>query len=431
MQPARFLFAALTLVGAIDVVSSQAADLSKGEYLARAANCIACHTMSEGVPYTGGLRMATPVGVIYSTNITPDAETGIGRYTLEDFDKAIRKGIAKDGHQLYPAMPYPSYSKISDEDIKSLYDFFLKEVKPVRQKNSAPEIAWPMNMRWPLSIWNAVMTETAPYVANRDFDAEWNRGAYLVQGPGHCGACHTPRGIAQQEKAYDHRDPDFLSGAVIDNWSAPNLRGDANTGLGRWSEADLATYLKTGSSRFSSAFGTMHEVVAYSTQYMTDADTKAIAKYLKSIPSSATDHAQPVWVYNATVTNELKAGDTSRPGANTYLRQCASCHGMDGAGNANMPPLAGNPAILDKDAVSLIRVLLNGTATNATDEGPKVPSMPQFRSWLKDQEIADVVNFMRTSWGNRASATTTSQRVNELRKATDVADDRSVILRMR
>ena len=189
MQPARFLFAALTLVGAIDVVSSQAADLSKGEYLARAANCIACHTMSEGVPYTGGLRMATPVGVIYSTNITPDAETGIGRYTLEDFDKAIRKGIAKDGHQLYPAMPYPSYSKISDEDIKSLYDFFLKEVKPVRQKNSAPEIAWPMNMRWPLSIWNAVMTETAPYVANRDFDAEWNRGAYLVQGPGHCGAC--------------------------------------------------------------------------------------------------------------------------------------------------------------------------------------------------------------------------------------------------
>ncbi len=428
MKPAG-LFAAVIVAAAFSAPPGQAADMSKGEYLARAGNCLACHTMSEGVPYAGGLRMQTPVGVIYTTNITPDPETGIGRYTLQDFDNAVRKGVAKNGQQLYPAMPYPSYAKITDEDIRAMYDFFIKEVKPVRQKNSAPEMSWPMNMRWPLAAWNYLMTNPGAYVPSKDFDAEWNRGAYLVQGLGHCGACHTPRGWAQQEQGLDERDATFLTGSVLDNWAAPNLRNDMTAGIGRWTEEDIASYLKTGHSRWGGAYGTMREVVAYSTSQMTDGDVKAIAKYLKSLPHTG-DHNQLNWVYNSTVTDDLKAGRLTKAGSATYLRQCASCHGVDGKGVAGMPPLAGNSSVVAPDPVSLIRVVLNGTPTNDLEGAPEGPGMPQFRSFLKDQEIADVVSFIRTSWGNRAS-TTTTQRVGELRKATDVADDRTVILRMK
>lgn len=428
MKPAGF-FVAAVMAAALTGQTSRAADMSKGEYLARAGNCIACHTMPEGTPFTGGLRMQTPVGIIYTTNITPDPETGIGRYTLQDFGNAVRKGVAKDGHQLYPAMPYPSYAKISDDDIKAMYDYFIKEVKPVRQKNSAPEMSWPMNMRWPMGVWNYLMTQPGPYVASRDFDAEWNRGAYLVQGPGHCGACHTPRGWAQQEQGLDERDATYLTGSVIDNWAAPNLRGDPNTGLGRWTEQDIFSYLKTGHSRFGSAYGTMYEVVAHSTSYLNDADLKGIAKYLKSLPGTG-DHTQPVWVYNSAVTDDLKANRLTKPGSSTYLRQCSSCHGVDGKGVGDMPPLAGNSSVFAADPVSLVRVILNGTPTSTIDGAPTGPGMPQFRSWLKDQEIADVVTFIRSSWGNRAAAAT-AQRVAEIRKATDASDDRAVVFRMK
>ena len=201
------------------------------------------------------------------------------------------------------------------------------------------------------------------------------------------------------------------------------------TGLGRWTEEDLLNFLKTGRSRFGSAYGTMREVVSYSTSAMTDDDLKAMAKYLKSLPGTA-DHSKPVWVYNSAVTADLKAGKFGKSGAATYLRQCASCHGVDGRGVGDMPPLAGNPSVLDSDPVSLIRVVLNGTMTSDQANAPKGPGMPQFRTFLKDGEIADVISFIRTSWGNRASAAT-GARVAELRKQTDVADDRSIILRMK
>ena len=425
MNPIRYAFwLSLALPAAASV-----AEMSKGEYIARAGNCVACHTMSEGVPYAGGLRMATPVGTIYTTNITPDPETGIGKYTLQEFDNAVRKGISRDGRNLYPAMPYPSYAKISDDDLRAMYDFFIKEVKPVRQRPTANEITWPLDARWPLSAWNWLMTEPGAYSPKSGFDEEWNRGAYLVQGLGHCGACHTPRGWAEQEKGLDERDATYLTGGVLDNWSAPNLRGDANTGLGRWTEEDLGAFLKTGRSRFGSAYGTMREVVEYSTSQMTDADLKAMAKYLKSLPGTA-DHSQSVWVYNATAAADLKAGKTGRPGAATYLRQCASCHGMDGRGVGDTAALAGNPSVLGSDPVSLIRVVLNGTMTSTDPAAPKGPAMPQFRTFLKDQEIADVVSFIRASWGNRGNEATAG-RVSELRKLTDVSDDRTVILRMK
>jgi mono/diheme cytochrome c family protein len=285
-------------------------------------------------------------------------------------------------------------------------------------------------MRWPLAVWNWLMTEPGTYVPKRDYDAEWNRGAYLVQAAGHCGACHTPRGIGEQEKALDERDSDFLAGGVLDNWSASNLRGDANTGLGRWSEDDLIAFLKTGRSRFGSAFGTMREVVSYSTKFLDDADLKAIAKYLKSMPADV-DGKQPVWVYNNTTFEDLKAGRVAQPGAAAFLRNCASCHGLDGRGGGDMPALAGNPAVLDSDPVSLIRVVMNGTPTSSEPDAPKGPSMPQFRTWLKDQEIADVVGFIRSAWGNRTGAAPPVKSVADIRAQTAIDEDRSVILRMR
>ena len=215
--------------------SDDADSAKRGAYIAKLGNCMSCHTQEYGEPFAGGLKMMTPVGAIYSTNITPDKTTGIGNYTLQDFTNAMRKGVAKDGHNLYPAMPYPSYTKTSDADIQDLYAYMMSEVKPIEQPNKESDIPWPLNMRWPLKIWNALFLEDERYQNNPNQSATWNRGAYLTQGLGHCGACHTPRGLAFQEKGLDETSKEYLSGAVIDGWSASNLADDYNTGLKRWS----------------------------------------------------------------------------------------------------------------------------------------------------------------------------------------------------
>src|SRR6266481_5362141 len=276
------LLAGTIAASAFQISPSHAADgPSPGEYLARAGNCVVCHTVPGGRPFAGGLKMATPGGVIYSTNITPDKDTGIGSYTLEDFGRAVRQGIAKDGHRLYPAMPYPSYAKINDEDIRSLFDFFTKEVTAVSRRNEPSELAWPLSMRWTLALWSAFMGDSRVYRAEPQSGFEWNRGAYLVQGLGHCGACHTRRGWAFQEKALDQTQSGYLSGNQLDNWSASDLTGDHNTGLGRWTEKDIVDFLKVGRNRHGAAFGTMVDVINNSTQYLSDADLSAIARYLK------------------------------------------------------------------------------------------------------------------------------------------------------
>ncbi|TMV85142.1 c-type cytochrome, partial [Thioclava sp. BHET1] len=205
--------------------------LAKGEYVARTADCVACHSTPDGKPFAGGLKMGTPLGAIYSTNITPDPKTGIGHYSLADFDRALRDGVAADGHRLYPAMPYPSYAKMSDDDLRALYAYFMHEVKPADVANRPSEIAPPMNQRWPLALWNAVFAGGGSYRPVAGKDAAWNRGAYLVQGPGHCGSCHTPRSVAFNEKAMDQSSKLYLSGALLDGWYAPSLRADPNTGL--------------------------------------------------------------------------------------------------------------------------------------------------------------------------------------------------------
>jgi alcohol dehydrogenase (quinone), cytochrome c subunit len=402
--------------------------LSDGEYLARAADCVACHSIPGGKAFAGGLKMGTPLGAIYSTNITPDADTGIGSYTLAEFERAVRQGIAKDGRHLYPAMPYPSYSKLSDADVAALYDFFTKQVPPVHQANLKSEIPALLSFRGPLEIWNYLFAPYGSYVAKPGHDAAWNRGAYLVQGPGHCGACHTPRGIGIQEKALDDSSPKYLAGEELDAWYAPSLRGDMRTGLGTWSKEDVVEFLKEGHNRIGTAFGSMTEAVNNSTSYLSDSDIDAIAIYLKSLPATSPQQAV---AYDNGTTAALSSSPTTQPGGALYAGACASCHGFDAKGfTPYMPALAGNPVVLDYDPSSLINLMLNGSIPLVAEGTPDAYRMPQFRQQLSDQDIAEVISFIRSGWGNGAAAVTAAQ-VSKLRKTTDPTSDRVIMLKMR
>jgi alcohol dehydrogenase (quinone), cytochrome c subunit len=425
-----FAAALLLVLGAVPFAEAQQAapPADKGEYVARAGDCIACHSVPGGKPFAGGLKMGTPLGAIYATNITPDPETGIGTYTIEDFDRAVRKGIAKDGHRLYPAMPYPSYAKITDDDLHALFDFFMKQVPPVKQANKPSEIPSYLSFRWPLAIWNVIFTTSGTYVAKPDHDAAWNRGAYLVEGLEHCGACHTPRGWAFQEKALDSGSSSYLQGAELDAWYAPSLRGELRTGLGGWSQEELATFLKTGHNAKAAAFGSMLDVVNNSTPYLSDEDVSAMAAYLKSLPANAQQSAP---VYDNATTAALLGGKGQGAGATLYLGSCVSCHGADGKGQSPyMPPLAGNPTVLDTNPSSLINLVLNGAAPLVVKGAPDAYRMPQYRVQLTDDEIASVLSFARAGWGNGAAPVTAAQ-VKKLRAVTDPSSDQVIVLKMR
>jgi len=360
------------------------------------------------------------MGAIYTTNITPDPDTGIGGYTEAQFAGALRSGVAKDGHRLYPAMPYPSYAKLRDDDVKALYAYFMHGVEPVKQANRASDIPWPLNMRWPLALWNKVFLDTTPYADKPAKDAMWNRGAYLVQGLGHCGSCHTPRGVGFQEKALDESGAAFLSGAPIDNWFASNLTGEPNTGLGRWNEAEVAQFLKTGANRHATAFGSMVSVINHSTQALSDDDLTAISRYLKSLPAAG-GTGTPPYSYDPKPTQVVLGRPAADPGAKVYNAYCLHCHGADGRGYAPLlAPLAGNPNVLEADAASLINVTLNGSETLVIDGVPSAYPMPAFSNQLNDRQIADVLTFMRAGWNNGAPAVQAAD-VAKLRKATAAA----------
>jgi mono/diheme cytochrome c family protein len=407
--------------------SASPADIDS-EYLARAGDCVACHSIPGDKAFAGGLKMGTPLGAIYSTNITPDPETGIGRYSLADFERAVRQGIAKDGHRLYPAMRYPSYVKLTDADVAVLYRFFMKEVPPVRRANLKNEIPAFLSIRWPVAIWDVLFAPRATYVAKPGHDAAWNRGAYLVQGPGHCGACHTSRGIGMQEQALDDSSPKYLAGAELDAWYAPSLRGDMRIGLGTWSAADIGEFLKHGHNRIGTAFGSMIDVINNSTSYLSDSDINAIASYLKSLPATS---AQQAVTYNTETTVALRNRPTTQPGGAVYSGACASCHGFDARGfTPYMPALVGNPVVLDENPSSLINVVLNGSIPLVAKGIPDAYRMPQFRQQSSDENIADVITLIRNGWGNRGPAVTAAQ-VAKLRKTTDPTSDQVIILKMR
>jgi alcohol dehydrogenase (quinone), cytochrome c subunit len=408
--------------------AAQAADqpaavlVAHGEYLARAGDCIACHTAQGGKPFAGGLKFDTPIGAIYSTNITPDASTGIGKWSYDDFAKAVRQGVRPNGETLYPAMPYPSYARLSDDDMKALYAYFMQGVAPVQAGNRAVDIPWPLSMRWPLGIWRTLFApKVQAFDGSHYNDAIVARGAYLVQGLGHCGACHTPRAPTMQELALtDLEGDDFLAGGgPIDGWVPSSLRGNARTGLGAWSEDDIVQFLKAGRNLHTAAFGGMTDVVQHSMQHMTDADLLAIARYLKTLPSS--DPKETPYAYDPAAANKLQSGDASTRGAAVYRDNCMACHRSDGRGYTRVfPSLGGNPVVQGKDPTSLIHVLLTGNTLAGTQSAPSSFTMPPLGWRLSDQEVADVSTFVRTSWGN-TGAPVSAADVARVRKTVSVS----------
>lgn len=367
----------------------------KGEYLARAGNCISCHTRPGGEPFTGGFAFTTPygfLGKIHSTNITPDPETGIGTWTEEQFVRAMHTGVAATGSRLFPAFPYTALTLVTTDDLKAIYAY-LKSLPPVRYTPPANGILF--SQRWPMIFWNALFFKEGRYQPDSAQSAEWNRGAYLVEGLGHCSACHTPRNIFLAErpslKLSGGTQPDIVEEGKIRTWSAVNLTS-ASTGLGPWPVEQIARYLKTGHNTKAGIFGPMNDVIINSLQYLSVEDTKAMAVYLKSLPPIGESPTQ-------TLTDDERAA-----GEALYKKHCEDCHLTSGRGAfLKAPPIAGSPIVQAAHPASLINSILYGAKVG---KGSPLPfgaweDMKSFADKMTDQEIATLANYLRTSWDNK------------------------------
>jgi len=395
----RSILASLAFLASGSALAAADASLvERGRYLAQLGDCVACHTSGNEAPMAGGRALETPFGKLYSTNITPDKETGIGNYSFAQFDRAMRQGVAADGHNLYPAMPYPSYAKMTREDMQALYAYLMEGLAPVRMQNKPDEMSWPFSMRWGLAIWNWLFLDDTPFQPDGSKDETWNRGAYLVQGLGHCGACHTPRGIAFQEKAMSEAGGSgdyFLAGETVEHWRALSLRN-------LWTVEDTALFLKTGQNRFAAASGNMIEVIMHSTQHFKDADLLAVATYLKSLPPGPHDKPMPAGVPQPVQQARVPDNLFNSRGGLGYIQFCGDCHRADGGGvDKVFPTLAGNPTVRSQDPATLVHILLTGGETAATAAHPRVFVMPAFAR-LGDQELAEILSFVRASWGDGA-----------------------------
>ena len=368
-------------------------EIGRGEYLALIGDCLACHTVRGGRPYAGGLPMPTPFGTLYTPNITPDKETGIGNYSREDFRRALHEGIAKDGSYLYPAFPFNNYTRVTREDVDAMYEFFMA-LPPVRQPNKPHEMRFPYNQRQLLVGWRALYFTAGEYKANPAQSAEWNRGAYLVEGLGHCNACHGNRNMLGAVK-----DDDVGGGLIpVQNWYAPSLTSNRETGLGDWEVKDIVDLLRTGVSPRGAVFGPMSAVVAHSLQNVTIGDLSAMAVYLKA---QAEKGAPPETVQVRPTEEQTSA--MLKAGAAIYEKHCADCHQPDGKGVPRVyPPLANNRSILMPHPINPIRMVLIGGFPPSTEGNPRPFGMPPFAQDLSDQEIASVVTYVRQSWGNSA-----------------------------
>ncbi|ADV13194.1 c-type cytochrome [Mesorhizobium ciceri] len=379
---------AAALTGGPAWSADQADQIIRGQYQAVLGDCAGCHTRAEGKPLAGGLPLETPFGALVPPNITPDRETGIGSWSEADFRSMMKSGIGHNGVRLYPAMPYPAYTRMNDRDISDLWAY-LTTVQPVSNKVEANQLPFPLNIRLAMLGWNALNFTEASFQPDPSKPAEWNRGAYIVQGAGHCGTCHSPKSFLGADK-----DSEFLQGASLQGWFAPDITNNAQSGLGKWSEEDLVKYLKTGVNAHSIASGPMAEAIENSTSKMTDPDLKAVAVYLKSLGSDV-DSAQPAKP-DAT---RMTAGEA------IYRDNCSACHGGDGAGSgALFPSLAGNSIVAQGSSETLARLVLAGSQAVHTADAPTTPAMPSLAWRLKDQEVADVLTYVRASWGNAAPA---------------------------
>lgn len=403
-------------------LSSETPDgVSRGEYVARMSDCTACHTTDKNKPYAGGLAMPLPIGTIYSTNITPDKDTGIGHYTLTDFSNVLREGVTKEGSHLYPAMPYTAYTKLSDSDIKAMYDYFMNEVRPIHEANRASDIPTLLSMRWPLAFWNWMFLDKGAYQIDTKQSEAWNRGAYLVQGATHCSTCHTPRGLAMEEKATDEKTTGFLSGADLAGWHAFNITNDKTSGLGNWTDEQIVQYLKTGSVQGKAqAAGPMAEAIEHSFRHMTDSDLQAIATYLRSVqPVNDSDansrftQGSDTFVDMSVRGKSLAEAKKEMPGASLYMGNCASCHDANGSGSSDgyYPSLYHNSVVGTDHTSNLINVILNGV--HRTNNDGEI-MMPAFRRHLSDDQIATLVNFVTKTYG-RGDTKVTPEKVKQQR----------------
>jgi mono/diheme cytochrome c family protein len=362
--------------------------IERGRYLAVAADCTACHTAPGGKPFAGGLPLKTPFGVLVSSNITPDYEFGIGRMTDEAFYATMHDGIGRGGARLYPAMPYPAYTIMTRRDVQDIRNY-LNTVEPVKEAVNSDTLPFPFNIRAVMAVWNTLNFTPHAFEGDARKSAEWNRGAYLVQGAGHCGSCHTPKNLMGADKT----DLD-LRGASLQGWWAPNITGDERTGIGSWSVDEIVTFLKTGANGRSVASGPMAEEIVNSSSRMTEADLRAIAVYLKDLRPTL-----PVATPVAPQDPAMQVGQA------IYTDRCAGCHHQDGTGAPRIfPNLVRSPSVQADDAQTLVRLVLLGNRGGATDTAPTAPAMPPFGWSLDDGQVASVLTFIRNSWGNAAPA---------------------------
>jgi mono/diheme cytochrome c family protein len=377
-----------------------ATQIEQGRYMAAAADCAACHTnLPRGAAFAGGRPIQTPFGVVVSSNITPDKETGIGSWTDAQFEAAVREGKRPDGSHLYPAMPYAYYRKMAHEDVLAIRAY-LQTVAPVQSLVKSDRLPFPFSIRATVGVWNALYFNDQPFAEQPQHSADWNRGAYLVQGPGHCAACHTPKTFLGGD--YGSRP---YQGYSVQGWFAPNITDDGALGVGEWSQADIVAYLKSGHNRLAAASGPMGEVVTNSSSQLQDGDLNAIATYLKSQQSQSE------------VSRPLAADDPSmRAGAAIYEDLCSACHRLDGTGVAYLiPDLASASSVSAREPTSIIRVLLQGAQSVATTTEPTGPAMPSFGRQLTDAQIAAVASYIRNSWQHSAAAVTPGE-VQKVRK---------------